>query len=153
MNVDLANAYEEIDGLLAATLEIDDYVDLEGLKITSVEHPPFEPGPLKLPADPSPELVYPSQPELTTPLAPTGLSGVFGKKKHVQALEHAQAEHRLAIEQWQAHCQKMYDDYVAEQAQREDAEVTRERPSPRPRRHIRESAKSVKRRLVSETLS
>ena len=52
MNVDLANAYDEIDGLLAATLEVDDYVDLESLKVTSVEHPPFDPGQLAVPAEP-----------------------------------------------------------------------------------------------------
>jgi len=39
MNADLQQTYSDIDGLLATTLELDDYVDLESLKITAVEHP------------------------------------------------------------------------------------------------------------------
>ncbi|GAA2492320.1 hypothetical protein [Terrabacter carboxydivorans] len=125
MNVELANAYEEIDGLLAATLEVDDYVDLESLKVTSVEHPPFRPGRLAVPAEPMPELVYPPQPEFVGPPAPTGLSGVFGKKKHQEAVAQAEVDHRQQCGAWQAHCQKMHDDYVAEQAGREQAEAQR----------------------------
>ncbi len=125
MNVDLANAYDEIEGMLVATLEVDDYVDLESLKVTSVEHPPFNAGRLAVPADPMPELVYPPQPELVSPPAPTGLSGVFGKRKHQEVVAQAEADHRQTCEAWQAHCQKMYGDYVAEQARRKQAEAQR----------------------------
>lgn len=125
MNVELAISSEEIDGLLAATLDVDDYVDLESLKVTSVEHPPFKPGRLEVPVEPMPELVYPAQPELVSPPAPTGLSGVFGKKKHQEAVARAEAEHRQQCETWQSHCQKMHEDYVAEQALREHAEAKR----------------------------
>ncbi len=38
MNADLTERYAEIDGLLAATLDVDDHVDLESLKVV-VEHP------------------------------------------------------------------------------------------------------------------
>lgn len=125
MNVDLANTYEEIDGLLAATLDVDDYVDLEALKVTEVEHPPFQPGRLGVPVEPMPDLVYPPAPELTTPPAPSGLSGLFGKKKHQEAVEKANAEYQFQCERWQAHCQKLYDEHVAEQARRETAEAQR----------------------------
>jgi len=41
MNCGLAEIYDEIDSVLAATLDIDDYVDLDSLRRT-VEHPPFD---------------------------------------------------------------------------------------------------------------
>ncbi|MER7072996.1 hypothetical protein [Terrabacter sp. NPDC000476] len=125
MNVELANVYGEIDGLLAATLQVDDFVDLESLKVTSVEHPPFNPGRLAVPIEPMPELVYPPQPEFVAPPPPTGLSGVFSKKKHQGAVAQAEADHRQQTGAWQAHCQKMHDDYVAEQARRGQAEAER----------------------------
>ena len=45
-NAALTSTYNEIDGILAHTLEVDDYVDLETLRQV-VEHPPFEPGPFR----------------------------------------------------------------------------------------------------------
>ena len=43
LNADLAQQYQQIDGLLASTLGVDDFVDLESLKVKA-QHPPFEPG-------------------------------------------------------------------------------------------------------------
>ena len=42
-NAALAVTYKDFDGILAATLEVDDYVDIESLRRV-VEHPPFIPG-------------------------------------------------------------------------------------------------------------
>ena len=42
LNADLAAMYEEIDSLLAATLDVDDFVDLEQLRQVAVVHPPFD---------------------------------------------------------------------------------------------------------------
>ena len=58
LNADLAQSREEIDGMLAAALAVDDFVDLEALKVTKVDHPPFEPGPIGVPAPPLPEPLY-----------------------------------------------------------------------------------------------
>ena len=41
MNVELADKYEQLDSLLIATLDVDDYVDLDELRRV-VEHPPFD---------------------------------------------------------------------------------------------------------------
>jgi hypothetical protein len=71
LNASLASTLAEIDGLLAATLEVDDYVDLESLKIRTVEHPPFEAGDLAVPVAPMPELVYPPEPVYEEPPAPS----------------------------------------------------------------------------------
>ena len=102
-NADLVVMYEEIDNLLAATLEVDDYVDLEKLRRVA-EHPPFEPGPLASPALPPPRLAQPPEPQFVAPEgAPKGLSGVFGgKKKYAELLAVAEAEHAAVHQAWQA---------------------------------------------------
>lgn len=106
----LANDYAEIDGLLAWTLEVDDYIDLESLKITTVDHPPFTPGGLSYPAPLLPTLQYPPEPAFQPP-APLGV--LAGKKKKLAALEKAQATHQASLHGWQQRCQTMYADYLA----------------------------------------
>lgn len=123
LNADLAHTYAEIDGLLAWTLEVDDYVDLQALKSADVEHPPFDPGELGRPTPPMPELVYPEQPVFREPDAPKGLFG--GKKKHEEAVARARAEHEQAYQRWHAEATAMHAAYVAEQASRHEAEQER----------------------------
>jgi restriction system protein len=104
-NADLANEYAEIDGLLAATLEVDDFVDLNALKVENVEHPPFQPGELERAAPQVHPLTYPPEPKFEPP-APLG--AFAGKKKKEAALEAAQAAHQKSVETWQRHCKSMY---------------------------------------------
>ena len=111
-NGDLKNDYAEIDGLLASTLQVDDYVDLESLKITKVDHPPFEPGALGVVEPALPSLTYPPEPAFQPP-APLG--ALAGKKKKEAALEQAKVTHQQAVQRWQERCQKMYTDYLAAQ--------------------------------------
>lgn len=54
LNAALAQSRDEIDGMLAATLAVDDFVDLESLKITSVEHLRSTPGYTAFPTHPCP---------------------------------------------------------------------------------------------------
>lgn len=121
-NGDLANDYAEIDGLLASTLEVDDYVDLESLKITEVDHPPFDPGGLGVVEPALPALTYPPEPAFQPP-APLG--ALAGKKKKEAALEQAKAAHQQAVQRWQERCQKMYTDYLAAQEDRKRREAHR----------------------------
>jgi restriction system protein len=125
MNADLANTYAEIDGLLAWTLEVDDFVDLQAFKVDRVEHPPFDPGELGRPVPPMPELVYPEQPAYQEPPASKGLSALGGKKRHEEAVARAKAEFEQAYAQWHARATEMHADYVAEQARRAQAEQDR----------------------------
>jgi restriction system protein len=126
MNADLVNTYAEIDGLLASTLEVDDFVDLEALKITRVEHPPFDPGRLGHPTPPMPALEYEAEPAYVELPAPTGLAATFGgKKKHQEAIQQAQARHQEAIRRWQERCQGAYNAYLFEQERREQLEADR----------------------------
>jgi HAD superfamily hydrolase (TIGR01458 family) len=50
MNADLAQLYAEVDGLLASTLDVDDFVDLESLEVSTGGQPPVDPGELATPA-------------------------------------------------------------------------------------------------------
>ena len=94
-NAELADRYEEIDSLLAATLDVDDYVDLETLRRTT-SHPPFLRTDLEQPIPPPPQPVY------SEPAPPTGLLGkLFGKGKHQREVASAKAAHEKATADWQ----------------------------------------------------
>lgn len=126
MNAELQERYAAVDTLLASTLAVDDFVDLESLKITKVEHPPFEPGALGTPTPEMPPLVYPAEPPYVEPTAPTGLAGAFGgKKKHEEAVNRARAAHQAQHQAWVAYCQNLHADYTAELQRRATAEAQR----------------------------
>jgi restriction system protein len=101
LNSLLAEVYDDIDGLLAATLGVDDFVDLEALRQVAV-HPPFDRMDLEQPTPPPPPVLRPSEPAFSPPPAPSGLKGVFGKSKHAEAVAAAQAAHQQALAAWQA---------------------------------------------------
>jgi restriction system protein len=128
LNADLIQAYTDIDGLLASTLEVDDYVDLEALKATSVEHPPFDPGPLATPVPAMPHLVYPPEPMYQEPEAPKGLSGAFGgKKRHEEAVAAARVAYAAAHREWHDHCTRLHAGHTAEFERRRQTEMDRRR--------------------------
>jgi restriction system protein len=126
LNADLTRVYQEIDGLLQSTLEVDDHVDLEALKIKTVEHPPFDAAQLTTPTPAMPQLVYPPEPVYQEPAAPTGLSSTFGgKKRHQEAIAQTQAAHQAAHRSWHEHCTRMHAAYMAESERRRQAEQDR----------------------------
>lgn len=101
-NAALAATYGEIDSILADTLDVDDYVDLETLRRVA-EHPPFEPGKLATP-DPRPDpLVAPPGPEFVAPPGePKRFSLTPGaKKRYATLLAQAQADHAEATRVWE----------------------------------------------------
>jgi restriction system protein len=100
-NLELAEINDDLDSLLAATLEVDDFVDLESLRVKA-EHPPFDRTDLETPLRPPPPIPDPPPPVWNPPAPPSGVSGVFGKKKHAQAVAAAQAAHQQATAAWQA---------------------------------------------------
>jgi len=98
MNAELAARYDDIDGLLEATLGVDDYVDLDTLRRT-VEHPPFDRADLETPVPPPPPILEPYEPVLEPVERPTGLFG--RKKKLAEAQAAAQAEFEDDHAAWQ----------------------------------------------------
>lgn len=97
-NANLATIYDEIDNLLAATLDVDDYVDLDSLR-RMAQHPPFDASNLELPT-PLPAVVSdPPEPVFIEPEPPKALLGK--KKKHAEAVDAAKAAHAQARAAWQ----------------------------------------------------
>lgn len=99
-NAQLAETTSELDSLLSATLDVDDYVDLDSLRVV-VQHPPFDGGPLEwsLPA-PTP-ITAPPEPVFVEPEAPKGIGGIFGKKKHAAAAAEARATFDELHKRWE----------------------------------------------------
>lgn len=100
MNENLTVTLGDIDNILASTLDTDDYVDLETLRQVA-EHPQFESAHATPTPKPTP-IAAPAEPVFTAPPAPTGLSGLFGKKKHQQATDEARAAFDATYAAWQA---------------------------------------------------
>lgn len=97
-NAGLEQTYEEIDSLLAATLDVDDFVDLEGLRRVA-EHPPFDKSELETPVPPPFPIPDPAEPQFMAPAPPPGMFGK--KKKHAEAIAAARAQYEQAHSAWQ----------------------------------------------------
>src|SRR5680860_1676511 len=100
-NLELTEAYQAIDSLLAATLEVDDYVDLATLRAVAV-HPPFDRIDLEAPVPLPNPVIYPPQPVFAPPLPPKGLRGLLGNKKHEKVVADATGAHERAVAEWQS---------------------------------------------------
>lgn len=119
-NEQLQQVYDEIDSLLAATLGVNDYVDLNSLRV-AVTHPPFDRTDLEVPLPHPKPIAEPNAPVLVPPEAPSFLAGLFGgAKKHAEAIENAQRAHEQALLAWQAACREVL-------ANRQKAEESRAR--------------------------
>ena len=85
-NFELDKIYQEIDSLLATTLDVDDHVDLNTLRSVA-EHPPFDRTDLET-TIPAPQPVPdPPEPVDTRPTVPTGILGFLRRKKYAKAAE------------------------------------------------------------------
>ncbi len=126
-NGKLEQIYEEIDSLLASTLGVDDYVDLNSLRV-EVTHPPFDRTDLEVPIPQPTPIPYPNEPVLVLPEPPSGLASFFGKKKYAEAVANAQRAHEQALVEWRAACrdvlarrQKAEEVHARDEARRVDA--------------------------------
>lgn len=117
-NATLAEKYEAIDGILAATLDVDDYIDLNALR-QKIEHPPFDRPDLTTPTLPPLPLPLPPEPVYVEPAAPEGLGSLLGgRKRHVAAVEQAQAMYWQQRQGWeQAVAQRNHAQEANERAQ------------------------------------
>ena len=97
---DYLAVYDEIDNILEATLDVDDYVDLAGLK-TVANHPRFDPTSVA-PMVPAPQFIaFPTEPAFTPPPEPSGLRKAFGgRTRYAKELEAAEMRWRFEHERW-----------------------------------------------------
>ena len=124
MNAALADDLAAVDALLAATLDVDDFVDLEALKVSSVEHPPFEPGALAIESPLVPPPNWPIEPVYVEPPAVRALIGA--KKKQAEAVAAAQARFAAVHSQWNAYVAWLDSQYRGALTNRAQAEATRQ---------------------------
>lgn len=124
-NVQLAREYEEIDGLLAATLSVDDFVDLESLR-TVAEHSPFSRVDLEMPVPPPPPIQAPPEPQWVEPPAPKGLGSVLGgKKRHADVRAQAWANYSAEHAAWQAATVQLPAQQLDQMQRHQEAETRR----------------------------
>ena len=146
-NLELQVSYEEIDSLLAATLGVDDFVDLEALKVVA-EHPPFDRAELEV-ALPTPNAVSnPPEPMLALPPTPSGLRALLGKKRHAKAVQNAKAEHNVAVAAWREELVRIAS--VNESARKKHAEAEAQRILDLERERVRYDAECSKREADAE---
>jgi len=100
-NLELSQLYSEIDSLLSATLDVDDYVDLATLRAVA-EHPPFDRADLETPVPAPSHIPDPPEPIFRPPSPPGALRGLLGGKKHETAVAEALAAHEVAVTQWKS---------------------------------------------------
>lgn len=102
LNADLAEKADQIDSLLAATLGVDDYVDLASLRQT-IQNPAFDRPDLQTPTPRPREIRAPAAPVYHEPPQPTGLAASFGgKKKYAAAVAANRATYEQAYRTWQS---------------------------------------------------
>lgn len=98
-NLKLAAMEEELDGILEATLGVDDFVDLNALR-EEAQHPPFHRQDLMKPTRPPLPIVDAPKPEYTDPPAVRGLLSFFSKNSHERAKALAAVKHQEALARW-----------------------------------------------------
>jgi restriction system protein len=115
----LADTYDEIDSMLAASLAIDDHVDLEQLRVVA-EHPPFPHPELEKPLAADPEPVF------TPPAPPRGIAAAFGgKKRYADELARAQADFQVTHQAWQEQVATLPERQLTQLQEHQQAEQER----------------------------
>lgn len=112
LNAELEQVYAELDGLLAATLAVDDYLDLATLK-QAVNHPPFDRADLERPIPKPVRPKPPVKPTLNLPPLPTGLRGLFGKKQHEKQVSEVRQKHKVDVAKWQETLKRIESEHHA----------------------------------------
>lgn len=122
LNAQIKDVFDDLNGLLEATLEVDDYIDMETLRKPSSAA--FDRPELEVALSPPPKPQLPSEPSYKEPPQPKGL---FGKKKKLeQARLEARAKHIEQKEDWHrriAGLQSAYESDIAEFTAAEEKRV------------------------------
>ncbi len=101
LNGEVAAHVSDIESLLASTLALDHAIEFDDQR-RKAEHPPFDRTDLETPLPPPAPIQASPEPQYEEPAAPHGLGGIFGKKKHQEAVATAQAEHARLHADWEA---------------------------------------------------
>ena len=123
LNSALQDKYHTLDSLLTATLDVDDFVDLEALRVVA-EHPPFPRVDLKVPV-PTPKPI--PDPPVPVKREPEAVKGLFGRKqKAAQAQEAIERQYAEDYWAWKAATDELPARRAAQDAAHKEAEQRRE---------------------------
>lgn len=122
---DAMAALTEFSQILEATLDHDDFVDLELLRQTP-EHPTFS-SPHAEPMTPPEPISAGEEPVFDPPAEPRGMKALFGSKsKHAEAVAKAKAEFEAAHAAWRAEVAALPQKQLAQMQQFQEAEMKRQ---------------------------
>jgi restriction system protein len=121
LNAQISDLHDELDGLLAATLDVDDFVDLEALR--KPDDAPFDKPELETPLVAPTKPTIPTEPVYVQPPKPGGL---FGKKKKLErAKQVAQSGFENKHRNWKDRVSRLEAEYQADLATYNAAEKQR----------------------------
>ncbi len=122
LNAEISSVQADLDGLLAATLDVDDYVDLELLR-KSADTIPFDKPELEMPLVQPKKPARPLKPSYEEPEKPKGL---FGKKKKLaEATALATEKYEADVRRWEQKISAAETKHAADIAAYETAEADR----------------------------
>lgn len=125
LNAQLAETADKLGSILGATLELDDFVDLERFRVKA-KHPPFPRDDLEIVTPAAQVVTTPPEPSQVEVEAPTGMSALFGgKKKHAEAVAAVQEAFAVEHEAWQAEVAAVPGRQLAEAKKRDALEEKR----------------------------
>lgn len=124
MTLELEERNEDLANLLDATLEVDDYVDLETLRQVA-EHPPFSNPTLETPTPPPAPVVFPQEPVFVEPEAPWALFN--RKKKHQELIQTTYNEFLSQHAAWGTETQASHEESLRREQQFEQNELRRKK--------------------------
>lgn len=122
MTTQLRENDDELANLLNATLDVDDYVDLESLRKVA-KHPPFSNPKLETPTKHPDPVVLPPEPVYTEPEPPRALFN--RKKKHERLIEASKSDFAKAREAWSVELSRLQQEFTQRQKQYDDQEARR----------------------------
>ncbi|EKX55710.1 hypothetical protein D516_3980 [Rhodobacter sp. AKP1] len=121
MNSEIDAVFNELEGLLAATINVDDHIDLE--KLRKPLDTPFDMPDLELPLVAPRRPNYPPEPKYVEPAKPKGF---FGKKRKLEeARAIAQQAYEMQKAEWGRRISALEDRYANELSTHEQAEARR----------------------------
>lgn len=124
LNHELSEIAEDLDGILASTLEVDDFVNLETLRSLAI-HPPFLPQDSLLKSRPLLHVVDPVAPTYVEPTISKLYIFFFGKVKHKKKVAAARARYASESEAWKIAMEQVEARRMEEAALYEERESQR----------------------------
>lgn len=123
LTAELNGRFVELDEILSATLDVDDFVDLESLRAV-VTHPPFPREDLRVPI-PAPAAI--PDPPLPVKREPEPVKGLLGRKqKAADALAAAEQQYATDYWAWKAATDELPARRAAQEAAHQAAESARQ---------------------------